>query len=477
MKSDLEKGSPSLQSESQFELETTPTSELKDPLPDTKPKSTWQRLISGLKGGGEARGIEPVPLEERQPVTASTSLHMLLMWFSMSLATNNIIVGSMGTFVLGLSFKDAAFCAIFGNLLGVCTVGYVSTWGPISGCRTLIVGRFHMGYYPTSLEVRSCPEFLGGQLSVLVGIVIVAGLSWVMAMFGMKIFAVYERFAWLPQLMVLCVMLGSAGPHFDFNIHTEMSQGVLNAKRITFFFSMYVYRAGMGTSRRRLLLTVLGCGQAMAITILIGIGLGTALASSAEYRAKYGNSPGDLLMMAYDSLGGFGKFCAVINVFALLANNTPGAYSMSMNFQMLGDFFRKVPRPVFVTLSTAIYCGCAMGGRNQLYDVFKSFLPLIGYWVMMFFCIILMEDILFRRRSGYDWSSWNTPQQLPMGIAAGLAFAIGWAGAIVGMDQSYYGGPVAKLAHGADLGTWLGAGFTLVSFPPLRAVELWYIGR
>lgn len=139
MKSDLEKGSPSLQSESQsqFELESTPTSELKDPLPNTKP-STWQRLISGLKGGGEAHGIEPVPLEERQPVTASTSLHMLLMWFSMSLATNNIIVGSMGTFVLGLSFKDAAFCAIFGNLLGVCAVGYVSTWGPISGGRTLV---------------------------------------------------------------------------------------------------------------------------------------------------------------------------------------------------------------------------------------------------------------------------------------------------------------------------------------------------
>jgi len=33
----------------------------------------------------------------------------------------------------------------------------------------------------------------GGGLSVLVGIVIIAGLSWIMAMFGMKIFAIYER--------------------------------------------------------------------------------------------------------------------------------------------------------------------------------------------------------------------------------------------------------------------------------------------
>ena len=33
----------------------------------------------------------------------------------------------------------------------------------------------------------------GGHLSVLVGIVIVAVTSWAMALFGMKIFALYER--------------------------------------------------------------------------------------------------------------------------------------------------------------------------------------------------------------------------------------------------------------------------------------------
>lgn len=33
----------------------------------------------------------------------------------------------------------------------------------------------------------------GGQISVLVGIVVVAVSSWVMAMFGMRIFQIYER--------------------------------------------------------------------------------------------------------------------------------------------------------------------------------------------------------------------------------------------------------------------------------------------
>lgn len=69
-----------------------------------------------------------------------------------------------------------------------------------------------MGYYPsrvccalnvfTNLGYSMVNSVVGGQilskvsgghLSVLVGIVIVAVSSWVMAMFGMKIFQVYER--------------------------------------------------------------------------------------------------------------------------------------------------------------------------------------------------------------------------------------------------------------------------------------------
>lgn len=134
---DVEKVSPSLHSLSPFEFEETPFSEIKDPVLNIKPRSRWDRVKASFKSA-ETRGIEPVPLEERQPVTSSTSLHMLLMWFSMSLATNNIIVGSMGTLVLGLSFKDAAFCAVFGNMIGVTTVGYMSTFGPRSGNRTLV---------------------------------------------------------------------------------------------------------------------------------------------------------------------------------------------------------------------------------------------------------------------------------------------------------------------------------------------------
>lgn len=69
-----------------------------------------------------------------------------------------------------------------------------------------------MGYYPsmvcTTLNLLTnvgysmvnsvvggqiLSKVCGGQISVLVGIVIVAGASLVMALFGMRIFQVYER--------------------------------------------------------------------------------------------------------------------------------------------------------------------------------------------------------------------------------------------------------------------------------------------
>ena len=252
--------------------------------------------------------------------------------------------------------------------------------------------------------------------------------------------------------MVLCIMLGSAGPHFDFNVHKEYTPSHLNAKRLTFFSlclsialawaplaaDYYVYYPSHVKRWKTFTVTVLGSTQAMMITLLLGIGLGTVLASSPGYLEKYGNSPGGLLMTAYDPLGGFGKFCAVINVLALVANNTPGAYSMGMNFQMLGGFFQRVPQPIFTTLSTVIYTACAMGGRNSLYEVFKSFLPLIGYWVMIWFVIVVEEDMLFRRTQGYDWTVWNNPRKLPMGLAAAGAFLVGWGGAIIGMVSNKY---------------------------------------
>lgn len=131
MATDIEKnhGSESIRSDSQDEYGSQDH--------NIRPKSRyerWTKHISGL----ETRGIEPVSLAERQKPTSWSLLEMLLMWFSMGMVVNNIIVGTLGTLVMKLSYKDAVICAICGNVLGNVALGYMSTFGPRSGHRTLV---------------------------------------------------------------------------------------------------------------------------------------------------------------------------------------------------------------------------------------------------------------------------------------------------------------------------------------------------
>ncbi|KAL4936641.1 hypothetical protein BDV06DRAFT_216525 [Aspergillus oleicola] len=503
MSSDIEKEQIGAVTQSEVE---TPVSE----NANGSCRSRYQRWAQNVKGL-ETRGIEPVPLEERQPVSASASFNIFLTWLSMGMALNNVVVGTLGTLVMQLSFLDAALCAMFGNLLGSALIGYMCTWGPRSGHRTLIVSRFLVGFNPskvccvlnvlTNLGYGMMSAMVGGQIlsklsdgtvSVVVGIILVAFVSLVVATFGMHIFQYYERYAWFLQLMIFTILLGSAGPEFDFDTVSIGSTEEVNAKRLAFFSlclagslswvpgaaDYHVYYSPDTGSWRVWSMTTMGVAIAMSITLFLGVGLGTGVAHNPTWAAIYDGSAGSLVMAGYDRLGGFGKFCAFLNVLTIVSNNAPGSYSMAMNFQMLGDFWCKIPRPVFTTISTVIYTACAIGGRDSLYQIFNNLVPLIGYWIIIWATIVVETDFLFNRRRVYDWSAWDNQQKLPVGFAATAAFLIGWAGAVVGMDQVYYTGPIAaSIAGGCDLGIWLGMGFTALAFPPLRVLELSVNGR
>lgn len=91
--------------------------------------------------------------------------------------------------------------------------------------------------------------------------------------------------------------------------------------------------------------------------------------------------------------------------------------------------------------------------------------------------IVLMEKCIFRGDTEYDWSQWQDRTAMPIGVAACVSFLFGWLGAILGMNQTWYVGTLAKLANSSDVGVWVGMAFTLVSFPPLRYWELSRLGR
>ena len=220
-------------------------------------------------------------------------------------------------------------------------------------------------------------------------------------------------------------------------------------------------------------ITTLGLSIAIIFTDLIGVALGTGVASAptGTWANAYATSGGALLVEAFAPAGGWGKFCAVLLALGVVSNAVMGTYSAAIDCQILGRWAQRVPRYCWVIILAIIELVCALAGRNQLYIIFTNFLALMAYWLMIMLCIFAEEQVLFKGRR-LDWEAWDDRKRLPVGFAALSAFLLGWLGAVLGMAQIYFVGPLAVLSGYADVGMWIGCGLTLISFPPLRWLEL-----
>ena len=97
-----------------------------------------------------------------------------------------------------------------------------------------------------------------------------------------------------------------------------------------------------------------------------------------------------------------------------------------------------------------------------------------GYWLAIYEGISLIEHFWFKQRK-YDITIWNNRELLPPGMAAILAFCFGVFGAVMGMAQAWFIGPVGKKigdpTYGGDVGFELAFAFSAISYLGLRTLE------
>lgn len=115
-----------------------PTRSASQSIPFTITIAKLNDKIESLSGF-EARGITRVLPCERHNSTIMSDLQMAFLWFSANISANNLAVGFLGPLVFQLGFLDSAFCSVFGALVGSIMTAYMSTWGPESGNRTLVL--------------------------------------------------------------------------------------------------------------------------------------------------------------------------------------------------------------------------------------------------------------------------------------------------------------------------------------------------
>jgi purine-cytosine permease-like protein len=297
-------------------------------------------------------------------------------------------------------------------------------------------------------------------------------------------------------LIVLFILVGTAGPKFDVTTQSIGDGPTIAGNRLSFFSvclsAAITYAPGAADflvycepeliSRTKVFTAVLiGLSLSFSFCFMLGVGLASGINNDPAWAAA-GAGTGALIVAGFNGLGGFGKLCAVVVALGLIANMVPPVYSSGIDFQILGRYPAIVPRFLWNTFGVVIFAVCALAGRDSLSVIFTNFLALMGYWVAIWIAITLEEQLIFRRyrlAPAFVWDDWNTKDKLPIGIAALIAFLVGWTGSILCMAQFYYIGPLARLVgeYGADMGNYVGFTWAALVFPPLRYWELKRFGR
>ncbi|KAL2042025.1 hypothetical protein N7G274_005213 [Stereocaulon virgatum] len=470
-----------------------------------------QRTVS--KFGVEPRGIERVPENER---TDTNLTKVGTMWLSANMVVSSFAIGALAVTVFQLGFIDSLLTIFFINCLGITPVAFFSTFGPRFGLRQMVLSRYFFGFHGVKIiacfNVLACIGWsavnviVGAQLIHAVnpsvpgyaGIIIIAAATWLVTVFGYKVVHHYEMWSWIPSFIIFLIVLGELA-HSGRFINIPMGVGTSETGSIlSFAASVFGFATGWtsyaadytvyqppNVNRIKVFAwTWGGLIIPLAFTEMLGLAVATATTDTVNtsYLEGYKNAGvgGLLAAVLFPPLGRFGEFCLVILALSIIANNCPNIYSLTFSLQLMTHYTQAVPRFIWTFIGTLVYCAIAIPGYGHFETVLENFMLLIGYWLAIYEGISLTEHFIIKYRK-YDISIWNSPSLLPPGLAAVLAFCFGVFGAVMGMAQVWFIGPVGRKigtpGFGGDVGFELAFLFAGISFLGLRMVEKRHFGR
>ncbi|KAJ7069585.1 purine-cytosine permease [Mycena amicta] len=474
-------------------------------------------VLSKLFASGvEARGVERVPEDQRENKNLWNNV---LMWWSVNTVLTTLPIGVLAQEFFTLTLPHAIATIFCFAALGAVLTSFISTLGPKTGLRTMIITRYSSGYVGctiysilnilTQLGFSVTAVILGGQtlaslnpgtLPLVAGVVIVGVGSLIPCFIGYNMVHHYERYAWMVLFVVMLMLLGLGGKAgYDINAQKAfedkgkaLSSDILSFGGIVFgsvagwapVAADYNCRLPVDTSSLKIFtMTFFGLFIPICFCEIVGAALMT-ITNEAYTDAFNNGGTGALLGQVLSPWHGFGKFILFLLAFSVIANNVPNTYSAALSIQALGRPFAKVPRFFWTLIIFIAYTVAGVAGREHFAEILSNFLSILSYWTAFFIIIVAEEHFLFRRwgglLGGYNLDDWDSPSKLPLGIAGVLAGCCGVAGAVVGMAEVWYTGPIGAAAgaeFGADLGFELAAAFAGVTFPIFRWLEIRFTGR
>lgn len=496
-------------------------------------KLQWLHALDKL--GVEERGIERVIPEERLDGSVwKNYIEVLGLWFAGCGGVTTMSSFFYPTLSYGLNMKQSLIAGLVGLNIGCLVPAYCATLGPKSGCRQMVTARFLFGQWGTKFIALVCILggigwsavncVLGGQMLSAIsgtplstGIIVIVLVSWLVAVFGIRVLLRFQIAAAVPAniaILLFYIVVGKKASYISIanGLTRELGHAAstVTGNWLTYFTITYSTTATWGscasdyyilfpdnTSELKIfLVTFFGIAIPSNFAAIVGTLAGAIAYSNTEWIEAYNKfSVGGLFAVAFSVWGNFGKFVVVVLYISLICNTIINTYSGAFQFQLVDMKLAIVPRWVWATLISAIYLAVSLAGKENLSDIISTVLPMLGYWISIYICLLLEENILFRRGNvkeyhhvefegdekskTYSWDKWDKPKYRAAGYACAAAFCCGVVGAVMGMDQVYYVGPIAKRigASGGDIGMWLAMLFSGVVYPGLRLWELKKMGR
>ncbi|CAE6415897.1 unnamed protein product [Rhizoctonia solani] len=429
--------------------------------------------------GVETRGVVPTAPDDR---TDTRFWNLLFLWISANFNILAFSTGSLGPAIFALGLKESLLVIFFINMLSAMLPAYFSTFGPRLGMRQMIVSRYSFGFYgsiiPSLLNLVTFMGFL--ILNLILGGETLAAVTFC----GYKVLYTYERFAWIPIVMVYLVALGCGGKHLT-NLPPVVPASSVTVLCFAASIAGYmiswatlasdytIYLDQSAPNSKVFLFAYSGFFFPNVICEMVGAAFAVSMHAPGNEAWLNGykvNNVGGLLDEVMRPAGGFGKFCIVLLALSCIAASSQCMYSFCVSFQCITPCFARIPRYIYSILAIAISIPLAIVGAHTYYASLISFTGVIGYWAAAWASIVLVEHLVFRKSyTAYDAAAWNTPSALPTGIAALAAFGVSFALIVPSMNQVWFQGPIGKRA--GDVGFEVAFVLAGVLYAGFRSVE------
>ncbi len=366
----------------------------------------------------EPGGVEHIPLSERH----GSPYQQFLTWVSPNMEFATIYVGVIGVAFFGASFWAAALGIVVGTALGAISQGILASWGPRLGVPQMVEGRASFGFWgnwvPSLLmsigagigwfAVNSVSAALA--LSVLlhvpfvISLLIVVLLQVVVAFFGHNLVHVWERYAFLPLVVIFAIAGAIVFSKANLGLPAD-PKGLGNGTGLILTAAAaYGYACGwnpyasdysrylpVDTSQAK---TGWSAGLGLFISCVALELVGAALAT--VHGTNFNGNPTQQFS---------NQLPAVIGVLTLLAitlggisANALNIYSGSIAFLTLGIRLGARQRRAIVALGFGVigFFVALVGGLSDLANTYNSFLLVLAYWIGPWFGIVFTDYVLRR---------------------------------------------------------------------------------